>query len=359
MANQVKKKWIGNDEIDSTKILLDNNTAIRGKDSTDATQSLIKIDATDKLIVYRSSGDEEIAYKSDITDIIDDSALSTTTTYSSQKSDDEFVNASGDSMTGNLAMGGNKVTGLAVSTANGEALVYDQLGAANGVAPLNGSSKIDASYLPSYVDDVLEYADFASLPVTGETVKIYVTLDTNKTYRWSGSVYVEISPSEVTSVNGQTGVVTLDSDDISEGSTNLYFTDTRAKTAAVSDTAYGAGWNGVTDVAASKNAVYDQVELERARILALENVSPEIYKKVLIAGDITNEYIDLPHEAIETNDFHVFVDRLAIHQGAAEDYTLSIEGGVTRITFLNDMVSPGNQSLSAGDSIYVRYKRSL
>jgi hypothetical protein len=49
--------------------------------------------------------------------------------------------------------------------------------------------------LPSYVDDVLEYANLASFPATGESGKIYVALDTNKTYRWSGSAYVEISQS--------------------------------------------------------------------------------------------------------------------------------------------------------------------
>lgn len=68
-------------------------------------------------------------------------------------------------------------------------------GAANGVAPLDGTAKIDPSYLPSYVDDVLEYADFASLPVSGETGKLYVTLDNNKVFRWTGSIYVEVSGS--------------------------------------------------------------------------------------------------------------------------------------------------------------------
>jgi len=87
-------------------------------------------------------------------------------------------------------------------------------GAASGVAPLNSSAKIDALYLPSYVDDVEEYANLASFPVTGETGKIYIALDTNLTYRWSGSVYVEISPAPVISVNGQTNVVVLDSDDL-------------------------------------------------------------------------------------------------------------------------------------------------
>jgi hypothetical protein len=54
---------------------------------------------------------------------------------------------------------------------------------------------VPASQLPSYVDDVLEVAAHASLPVTGESGKIYITLDTNKTYRWSGSGYTEISAS--------------------------------------------------------------------------------------------------------------------------------------------------------------------
>lgn len=70
-----------------------------------------------------------------------------------------------------------------------------QKGSVNGVAELDAGGKVPTVQLPSYVDDVLEYADFASFPVTGETGKIYVALDTNKTYRWSGSVYVEISAS--------------------------------------------------------------------------------------------------------------------------------------------------------------------
>ena len=53
--------------------------------------------------------------------------------------------------------------------------------------------KVPASELPSYVDDVVEVANYAALPTTGETGKIYVTLDNNKIYRWSGSVYIEIA----------------------------------------------------------------------------------------------------------------------------------------------------------------------
>ena len=68
-------------------------------------------------------------------------------------------------------------------------------GVNNGYAGLDGSGKVPSTQLPSYVDDVLEYANVAALPATGETGKIYITLDTNKIYRWSGSVYVEISSS--------------------------------------------------------------------------------------------------------------------------------------------------------------------
>ena len=83
------------------------------------------------------------------------------------------------------------------------------IGVAGGIASLDGAGLVPSNQLPSYVDDVLEYANLAAFPVTGETSKIYVALDNNRTYRWSGTVYVEISPSDVLSVNGQTGTVTL------------------------------------------------------------------------------------------------------------------------------------------------------
>lgn len=57
------------------------------------------------------------------------------------------------------------------------------------------SGLIPANILPSYVDDVIEVANYAALPAVGESGKIYVTLDTNLTYRWGGSDYVEISKS--------------------------------------------------------------------------------------------------------------------------------------------------------------------
>lgn len=71
----------------------------------------------------------------------------------------------------------------------------DSKGAPNGLASLNESGIIPSAQLPSYVDDVIEVSTFSALPNTGESGKIYITQDTNLTYRWSGTAYVEISQS--------------------------------------------------------------------------------------------------------------------------------------------------------------------
>lgn len=62
-------------------------------------------------------------------------------------------------------------------------------------ADLDSNGKVPSSQLPSYVDDVEEYTSKSSFPATGTTGKIYVDTTTNLTYRWSGTAYVEISPS--------------------------------------------------------------------------------------------------------------------------------------------------------------------
>lgn len=107
-----------------------------------------------------------------------------------------------------------------ISEVTGLQTALDAKQAAGSYATLDGSGKVPAAQLPSYVDDVLEVANLAALPATGETGKIYVTIDSGKTYRWSGSAYVEISASP-----GST-------DAVPEGATNLYHTTGRAAAAA-------------------------------------------------------------------------------------------------------------------------------
>ncbi len=100
-------------------------------------------------------------------------------------------------------------------------------GVANGYAPLNSSAQIDSVYLPSYVDDVLEYNNLAAFPATGETGKIYIDKSNGKQYRWSGSAYISITNGFIASTT-----------DIPEG-TNLYFTNARAIAALPSQTGNG------------------------------------------------------------------------------------------------------------------------
>jgi len=136
------------------------------------------------------------------------------------------------------------------SVTNDAQVKRSEMGVANGVATLDGEGKVPSSQLPGYVDDVEEYATQSAFPATGETGKIYVDKATNKTYRWGGTTYVEISSSDITgikvgssgttitpsggvitipayetgaqvntviSVAGKTGAVTLDKSDVGLG----------------------------------------------------------------------------------------------------------------------------------------------
>lgn len=110
-------------------------------------------------------------------------------------------------------------------------------GQANGYVPLNSSSLIEQQYLPSYVDDVIEgylsagvfYEENTHItPITGSVGKIYVDLTTgqsSKQYRYTGSVYIQITNGLIAST-----------DDVPEGSTNKYFTEARALAAAPAET---------------------------------------------------------------------------------------------------------------------------
>lgn len=100
-------------------------------------------------------------------------------------------------------------------------------GIANGLATLDSGGKVPSSQLPAYVDDVVEYANLAAFPVTGESGIIYIALDNNTQYRWSGSTYQSITSGAVSSVAGKTGNVTLDIADITSLQTAL---DAKANT---------------------------------------------------------------------------------------------------------------------------------
>ena len=105
------------------------------------------------------------------------------------------VTDNGATTTNPITIGGLTISGLSTGVLKSDSGVISSVpfGAANGVATLGGDGKVPSSQLPSYVDDVVEVANYAALPAIGETGKIYITLDNNKVYRWTGSTYVEIA----------------------------------------------------------------------------------------------------------------------------------------------------------------------
>lgn len=96
-------------------------------------------------------------------------------------------------------------------------------GSANGLAELDENGFVKNTQLPSYVDDVLEYDNLAAFPATGETGKIYIAKDTNKTYRWSGTGYAVISETialgetSSTAYRGDRGKIAYDHSQITSG----------------------------------------------------------------------------------------------------------------------------------------------
>ena len=106
--------------------------------------------------------------------------------------------------------------------------IADARGKANGLAPLNASGIVPSQYLPSYVDDILEFENYSAFPSGNtdenpndshtpagpETNKIYVAKDTGYTYRWSGTQYVEVSwtPTKIQNLIN----TTIDSLDVSD-----------------------------------------------------------------------------------------------------------------------------------------------
>ena len=119
-------------------------------------------------------------------------------------------------------------------------------GVASGLAELDANGKVPSSQLPSYVDDVIEYTAKANFPATGETGKIYIDTSTNKTYRWSGSTYVEISPSlalgetSSTAYRGDRGKVAYDHSQTAHAPSNAQANQNAFSNIAVGSTTIAA-----------------------------------------------------------------------------------------------------------------------
>lgn len=176
-------------------------------------------------------------------------------------------------------------------------------GQANGYASLDETGKVPASQLPSYVDDVIESADFAALPATGESGKIYVTLDNGNIYRWSGSAYLQI---------GQ---------DVGSADTALKLAT--ARTIALGNELSGsAAFDGSGDI--TINATISNAAL-----------AAHFVRRAALTGtaDGTNAVFTLVGQKLITDTDEVFVDGMLQEPGTEADYVLTVSGADTVVTF--------------------------
>lgn len=215
-----------------------------------------------------------------------------------------------------------------VDNALGSYIPSSEKGANNGVAELDAGGKVPVAQLPS---SLMSYEGTWNATTnsptladgTGNAGDVYIvsvagTQDLgsgNITFAvgdwviYNGTIWQKSSNSNaVVSVNSQTGVVVLDSDDIAEGTINKY-----AKT-----------W--------SKESI------------------------TLVAGDITNQYVDLA-QTIQASSLDLVVDGVMQTEGV--DYTISLTGGaggVTRLTFAGDLATGGASALVATDILRIKYQ---
>jgi len=138
---------------------------------------------------------------------------------------------------------------------------------ANGLLKLNSSNKIDSTYLPASVDEIIMVANYAALPSTGQREDaIYVTEDTNKTYRWGGSDYVVISETlalgdtSTTAYAGNLGAANASAISANTSAISLNSTDISKNKTSISDNATSIS-NNATSISNNATAINDNKTL--------------------------------------------------------------------------------------------------
>jgi hypothetical protein len=229
------------------------------------------------------------------------------------------------------------------------------LGVANGVASLDATGKIPVAQLPASVTGGLTFkgtfdastGSFPASPANGDFYVVSVA-GTISSYVLKVGDYIFYSSSLSTWEQIHDPANT---DAITEGATNLYFTNTRAQTAAVVNSLGGTQTNQAPSVASVNSALLaKQAAFSRSK----ESFT-------LASGDITNGYIILSQLAL-SNSMTAGVQGLGLIQespdGTAGDYKLATDVGTghSKLTWLNDLATGGTTPLAAGDIIYVKYE---
>jgi hypothetical protein len=240
------------------------------------------------------------------------------------------------------------------------------LGASGGVAELDANGKLKNDQIPAIaITDVFVVADNdARDALEVETGDVAVVTSTGLSWIYDGSEWQELkSDGKVTSVNSQTGDVSLDSDDISEGSTNLYFLDSRAKDAAVVNSSTGTETDQAMSVSAAK--AYSESQASAASGAALS--AAEAYTDLAVSGLASESYVDNAVSGLASESYvdnavsglasESYVDN-AVSGLASESYVDNAVSGLASESYVDNAVS-GLASETYVDQAEARAKREL
>ena len=223
-------------------------------------------------------------------------------------------------------------------------------GTANGVAELDENGKVPSAQLPSYVDDVLEYASVSVFPATGESGKIYIALDTNKTYRWSGTTYTEISESlalgetDSTAYAGNKGKQNADNIAAIQGLIPSSAT-TSNKLATASDIPDISGKADKSEMSVSTSGDQTTIQLKNGTSATVLNAHQSITGKAdKVTNATENNFAALDANGNLKDSGHKHSDYLTQHQdisGKADKVTSATNGNLAGLDASGNLTDSG------------------
>lgn len=244
-------------------------------------------------------------------------------------------------------------------------IATSQKGAAGGVAELDTSGKVPASQLPSFVDDVIEGTLTNSSTFTpatgtvggaGETGKIYVDTGTGKTYRWSGTAYVEISASlalgetSSTAYRGDYGKIAYNHSQTAHVTGVKGSEEGTYRTGQVSITKANVGLGNVPNVATNSQTPTYTAAGSLATLVSGETLATAFGKMAKAVSDLISHLADATRHitAAERTNWNAKPKKYAanIGNGTATEIMVTHGLGTQDVTVLiREAASPYNQVL--------------
>jgi hypothetical protein len=383
--SQIIKKFIGNDQVDGTKIKLANNQALRARNAANSADvDVLKLDGSDVI---------QMVGAVNASGAITGSNLSGTNSGNVTLAAVGAVpNANGASLTGQVlnlqpfdgtnpgvvpASGGGTTNFL---RADGTWAAAGGSGANQSLSNLTNPTAINQDLIFNKASALVKTQDKTST-TNSEAISVKsgdvvdgtagdVTIDSGVATGTgaSGNVYLggdagQIIVGSSLASSPPNGISLGDGVNFFGGmyssSINLVDSASPFNTIQITTPALASPYGVIMPAAQGTGALSND---GAGNLSWVPNSAPINQKDLftLSAGDITNQYIDLSYEAlIDSIDFLVKGGGIMI-QGASYDYSVSYTGGVagvTRITFLNDLATGGASALIAGDVIVAKYQR--